>query len=88
MRNLARATIVLVTRHPDYSNEFETFVGDEIGVEIFDIDLGRSDLSNGDEYASWRESHEQDIEQLVEAGRLSAAAMYQDIIDSAGPDAS
>ena len=43
-------TIVVCHRDPDSSNEFVTF-GEP--VEIIDIDYGRADLRNADEYKEW-----------------------------------
>jgi len=78
---LSTTTIVLCVRDPDFSNEFTTFEGSEPGVEIFDIDLGRSDLSDHDEYTSWRESHMESVAKLREAGRFDAADEYEATID-------
>jgi hypothetical protein len=83
---LATTTIVLVVRDPDYDNSFTTFEGAEPGVAIFDIDLGRSDLSDEDELAEWKDSHEADVAELRAAGRNDAADAYQQIIDERGGD--
>jgi hypothetical protein len=46
---------VVVIRDPDASNEIRIFGTDDV-VEV-DIDLGRMDLSNADEFYDWVEGH-------------------------------
>lgn len=53
---------VIAIRDPDWSNEFLTFGH---YVEIIDVDFGRADLRDPDEFAEWRDSL------LAEAERLS-----------------
>lgn len=63
--------IVVVTRDPDASNDYAVFGGE---VETYDIDAGRMDLGDEDEFLEWAESH------LGAAKRLAAvhpeAAQY------------
>lgn len=58
-------TFVIVTRDPDYSNEYEVFEGDEVGVEIVTLDLGSMDPGEYD--GEWRNS-------LVREARKSGAS--------------
>lgn len=44
--------IIIVTRHPDFSNEFETFV-DEPNLVTVDVDYGRRDLRDRQEFGEW-----------------------------------
>lgn len=69
--------IVICVRDPDWENAF-TIIGN---AKVYDIDLGRSDLSDRDERAEWLESHEHEITELHRLGFPEAAAHYQEIID-------
>jgi hypothetical protein len=79
-------TVIVCVRDPDWDNAFEVFPGDQPGVEIFDIDLGRSDLTHEDELADWKASHGIEIERLRAGGHTAAADHYQSIIDAVEAD--
>src|SRR3954468_2838443 len=79
-------TVVICVRDPDWDNAYETFPGDEPGVSIFDVDLGRSDLNAEDELADWKESHGIEIARLRAGGHTAAADHYQSILDNVEAD--
>lgn len=70
--------VVVCVRDPDASNDFTVFGGVE--VEVVDVDLGRSDLSNDEEFAEWRESHETTAARLREEGCADAAEALESMI--------
>lgn len=71
-----RTPMVIVTRDSDASNRFDVFDGD---VECYDIDLGRSDLHNADEWLAWAGSHLTSADGM-EAARPSAAACIRNAV--------
>jgi hypothetical protein len=79
-------TVVVCVRDPDWDNAYEVFPGDEPGVSIFDVDLGRSDLNAEDELADWKESHGIEIARLRAGGHTAAADHYQSILDNVEAD--
>lgn len=83
---LPMTTVVLCVRDPDWDNDYSVFEGTVPGVEIFDIDMGRSDLSSEHEFADWYFSHGESVALLREAGREDAADAYQEILDGQKPD--
>lgn len=60
---------VVCVRHPDHSNGFTMFGG----VTIHDVDYGRSNLADPDEYAEWAQSWGTEIAQLRERGAHAIA---------------
>jgi len=72
-----RRPVVVVTRHPDYDNEYAEFGG---GVETYDIDMGRSDLSDHEECAEWVESHRQSARDFRHRGYPDVADYIEEII--------
>lgn len=79
-------TVVICVRDPDWDNAYEVFPGDQPGVSIFDIDLGRSDLTHEDELADWKASHGIEIATLRAGGHTAAADHYQSVIDAVEAD--
>lgn len=79
-------TIVVCVRDPDWDNAYEVFPGDEPGVEIFDVDLGRADLSDENEFADWYFSHMEDVERLRKGGHAAAADHYAEVIEGQMPE--
>lgn len=68
---------VVIIRDPDFSNDIHVF-GDEDGaVCAFDIDLGRADLSDPDEFAEWAESRAHD---LLDTRTGAAAALIASVV--------
>jgi hypothetical protein len=62
--------VVVVIRDPDSSNEFVTF-GSK--VEVYDIDLGRMNLADEDEFAQWADGHLSAAADFRLAGRNDVA---------------
>jgi hypothetical protein len=54
--------VVLVVRDPDASNEITVFGNDD--AIVIDVDLGRLDLTDRDEFLQWAESQYEAIERL------------------------
>jgi hypothetical protein len=81
--------IIIVLRDPDFSNEFIRF-GPE--VVIHDVDFGRADLSDREEFLEWRESHlvsAGELELLGKAGREAAErlrAIVAEAVDRYHPE--
>lgn len=72
--------VVIVIRDPDSSNEFVTF-----GVEarIIDVDFGRADLSDVEEFSDWAEGHSMEAATLRLMGEVEAAAYLSGLIEEA-----
>lgn len=77
---VGRPPIVVCVRDPDFANAFEVFGGE---VDIIDIDLGASDLRDGDEAAEWREHHHAQVERLARRGAHDAAQAVRDRVAEA-----
>lgn len=80
-------TIVIVTRDPDADNEYRAW-GKEFGngiVWCHDIDLGRADLSDPDEYDGWAESHGAIADDMEKFGWPEAAEYLRRTIDDHNP---
>lgn len=80
-------TIVISMRDPDASNEFRTF-GDP-DITIIDVDFGRADLRNPDEFAEWRLGHLEQADRLWKTrtpAAVEAAAFLVDVIEQARLD--
>lgn len=60
----AEVPTVVCIRHPDHGNEFVTFGQ----VKVHDVDYGRSNLADPDEYAEWSRSWEPEVAQLRAQG--------------------
>lgn len=69
--------LVIVTRDPDFSNEYATFDGD---VEWYDIDAGYADLRDPEEFAEWRNSHLASAKSFREEGREEAAQYIENTV--------
>lgn len=67
---LGRSIHIVCIRHPDFANEFEVFGG---SVEIHDVDYGRSNLADPDEYAEWADGWQTTIAELRERGKQAVA---------------
>lgn len=74
-------SIVVTVRDPDWSNEYAIF-GEP--VEIIDIDAGRSDLRNPEEFAEWKDSHLMTAAELEGTGGegREAAAYIRGVVAS------
>lgn len=68
--------VVVVVRDPDYENTYAIFDGD---VEIHDIDLGNSDLTERDEWLGWAASHLH-FAISIESTRPEAADHIRDVV--------
>jgi hypothetical protein len=79
-------TIVVCVRDPDWDNAYEVFPGDQPGVSIFDIDLGRADLSEHSEFVDWFTSHKGEVDALRAGGHTAAADHYLSIITEQAPE--
>lgn len=66
------ASVVIVIRDPDFSNEYETFGAK---IEYHDIDAGASDLRDPGEFLEWAEGH-------LEAARDYEARGWKDVAAS------
>lgn len=75
--------LVIVVRDPDASNEYATFAG---SVRIHDVDCGRADLSDPDEYREWAASHEESAAALAKDGYAEAAEYLRQVVADYGPD--
>lgn len=69
--------VVVVTRHPDFENHYQTFGH----VKTYDIDMGRSNLKDPDELASWRESHRIGAQEFRDAGQPAVAEHIETTIN-------
>lgn len=74
--------LVICIRDPDYDNEFMVF-GE---ANIYDIDLGRSNLRDPEEYAMWAESHGESADQLEAEGNIEAANFIREIVNNMNPE--
>lgn len=75
-------SVVIVVRDPDYENTYRTFGAP---VRTVDVDLGRSDLSNPEEYVEWAESMREEVASLKFADWHDAAAELENIIEEVAP---
>lgn len=74
--------IVVVVRDPDYSNEFTMFGGE---VTIHDMDLGRSNLNDIDEYLEWAEGHLHAADEFSNRYQGGVASKIRSVVESACP---
>lgn len=79
-----RPPLVIAVRDPDYSNEFHVYGGD---VEIHDVDLGRFDLGDLDEYLPWAAGHLGAADSFSEAGYSGAASLLRRVVEDHCPTA-
>ena len=65
---------IVIIRDPDFDNEVGIFGDDEGICAYFDIDLGRADLSDPDEFAEWAESRKFDVKHTRTGGAATLIA--------------
>lgn len=70
---------IVIIRDPDFSNEIHIFGDDEGVCATFDLDLGRADLSDPDEFAEWAESQALDARDTRTGG---AATLIAEVVRS------
>jgi hypothetical protein len=66
--------VVICVRDPDASNDF-TVIGGE--VRVIDLDLGRADLSDREEFEDWFDGHMTEVQELRAEGEDEAAAALE-----------
>lgn len=69
--------VVICVRDPDDSNSYSVYGGE---VEIVDVDLGRADLRDPDEFSEWFESHLSTANELREKGETEAGDALEALI--------
>lgn len=74
--------VVVTVRDPDFSNEHTVFDG---AVEVHDIDLGRSDLGDVDEYLEWAAGHLADAQRYAVRGHPDAADLIREVVQRNAP---
>lgn len=72
--------LVVVTRDPDYANDYRTFGGQ---VETYDIDMGRMDLNDKDEAVEWAAGHLDEVLRWRAEGRNDVADFVEGVVAEA-----
>lgn len=81
--------IIICLRDPDSSNEFLTFTKGSHEPRIIDVDFGRADLRDPEEFAEWKASLLDEAEFLARQSTLNAQDAAKElfgIIDQAVED--
>ena len=83
---LTEGTVLVCVRDPDASNEYAGWTNGPAGVFVLDIDAGRDDLSDPEEYADWAEGLEAVAGDLGACGHPDAARYVRDVIANYNPE--
>ena len=72
-------SVVVCVRDPDEDNDYIAWTRGSGPVYVHDMDMGRGDLSDGEERAEWQASHELTAVMLATIGWPEAAAYIREV---------
>jgi hypothetical protein len=74
--------IIVCHRDPDASNDFVVFAEGQPSPKIIDIDYGRADLRDKEQFSEWRDSLLDEVTALYGLGTPNAVAAGQHIANA------